>query len=83
MPTLTHAAKRQLIIASAYIINVVGVASSLYSAPWYWKQPYHTSKLTGAEWVKELINGHYDRIWTELGVRVHVFLALEHELRVV
>ena len=33
--------------------------------------------------MKELINGHHDRIWTELGVRVHVFLALVHELRVV
>jgi hypothetical protein len=83
MPSLTHAAKQQLIIASVYFINIVGAASNLYSTPWYWKQPYHTLKLTGAEWVKELIHGHYDRIWTELGVRVHVFLALEHELQVV
>ncbi len=75
--------KEQLIIAAAYLINVVGVATQLYSTPLYWKQPYHTSKLSGAEWVKELINGHHDRIWTELGMRVHVFLAFVHELRVV
>ncbi len=75
--------REQLVIAAAYLINVVGVATQLYSSPLYWKQPYHTSKLTGAEWVKELINGHHDRIWTELGMWVHVFLAFVHELRVV
>lgn len=74
--------RRQLIIAAAYFINVVGIATQLYASPLYWKQPYHTSKLSGAEWVKELINGHHDRIWTELGMRVHVFLAFVHELRV-
>jgi hypothetical protein len=61
----------------------VGIAAQLYSTPSYWKQPYHTSKLTGAEWVNELKNGHWDRIWTELGMRVHVFLTFVHELRAV
>ena len=75
--------REQLIIAAAYLVNVVGVATQLYASPLYWKQPYHTSKLSGAEWVKELISGHPDRIWTELGMRVHVFLAFVHELRVV
>jgi len=75
--------RKQLIIAAAYLINVVGVATLLYASPLYWKQAYHTSQLTGAGWVKELINGHHDRIWTELGMRVHVFLAFVHELRVV
>ena len=84
MPTNRLKLRReQLIIAAAYLINVVGVATQLYASPLYWKQSYHTSKLSGAEWVKELINGHHDRIWTELGMRVHVFLAFVHELRVV
>lgn len=82
MPRLTAEHRRLLLIASAYVVNVVGVATQLYSSPLYWKQPYHTSKLSGDDWVKELINGHYDRIWTELGMRVHVFLALVHELHV-
>ncbi len=33
--------------------------------------------------MEELIHGHPDRIWTELGVRTHVFLAFIHELRTV
>ena len=48
------------------MVNVVSIAMQLYSSPLYWKQPYHTSKLSGEEWVNELINGHYDRIWHEL-----------------
>jgi hypothetical protein len=43
--------------------------------------PYHTSVLTGQAWVLELLNGHPERIRTELGVHKHVFLALVQELR--
>jgi hypothetical protein len=72
--------QRQLILAAAYIINVIGIATTLYASPLYWKQEYHTSKLTGAEWVEELIYGHPDRIRMELGMNVHVFLILVEEL---
>lgn len=44
-------------------------------------QPYHTSILTGAGWLMELLLGHLDRIHCELGVRKHVFEALVNELR--
>ena len=83
MPRGSHLRWQQLIIAAAYVVNVIGIAANLYASPIYWKQAYHTSKLTGEEWLKELINGHYDRMWTELGMHVHVFLAFVHELRVV
>ena len=43
--------------------------------------PYHTSALTGNAWVHELLNGHPQRIVTELSVRQHVFLALFDELQ--
>ena len=83
MPSLTAEERwRQLIVAAAYLVNVVGIATTLYSTSFYWKQPYHTLKLTGAEWVQELILGHHDCIWMELGVQVHVFLALVQELHV-
>ena len=73
--------QKQLISAAGYAVHAVGLTLALYSASLYWKQDYHTSRLSGAEWVDELIRGHPDRIWTELGMRLHVFLALDHELR--
>ncbi|KAJ7265972.1 hypothetical protein B0H12DRAFT_996882, partial [Mycena haematopus] len=44
-------------------------------------QPYHTSKLTGQQWVEELMRGHPERIYNELGVHLHVFIMLLIELR--
>ncbi|KAF8062591.1 hypothetical protein FPV67DRAFT_1394380, partial [Lyophyllum atratum] len=49
-------------------------AAILYTEPNYWKQPYHTSALSGQAWVEELIHGHPDRIFSELGM-LHVFTA--------
>jgi hypothetical protein len=49
--------------------------------PYYLKQPYHTSVLSGYGWVLELLNGHPEQIQTELGVHKHVFLKLIDELQ--
>jgi hypothetical protein len=57
------------------------LAVILYASQWYWKQPYHTSALSGAAWVEELVYGHPERIRNCLGMRVHVFLAFVLELR--
>ncbi|KAE9385058.1 hypothetical protein BT96DRAFT_742584, partial [Gymnopus androsaceus JB14] len=63
------------------IMHTVAAAVNLYSDSKYWKQPYHTSALTGYAWVQELKNGHPDRIHCELGVLLHVFLGLAYELK--
>jgi hypothetical protein len=55
----------------------------LYASPHYWAQPYHTSALSGRGWVNGLINGHPDRIHTELGMHLHVFLSFVSHLRLV
>ncbi|EJD49865.1 hypothetical protein AURDEDRAFT_26797, partial [Auricularia subglabra TFB-10046 SS5] len=67
---------------AAQAVLMFQTAITLYASPSYWAQPYHTSKLSGQAWVDELINGHPDRIYTELGVRLHIFLRLLVELRV-
>ena len=41
---------------------------------------YHTSLLTGAGWVMELLAGHPMHICTELGVSRETFIALIEEL---
>lgn len=45
------------------------------------RTPYHTSALSGAAWVLELLLGHPKRIRTELGVTHNVFSALIEELQ--
>ena len=59
-----------------------GAAALASGPPLYDKTPYHTSALTGAGWVHELLDGQPECIHNELGVHKHVFLglveALEH-----
>jgi len=43
--------------------------------------PYHTSILSGEGWMLELLNGHPERICTELGIHKHVFKILVDELQ--
>ena len=62
--------------SAAAVVHLVKSAIALYTSSEYWSQPYHTSKLTGEEWVWELIHGHPNWIYTELGVHLYVFLTL-------
>ena len=59
----------QVVQAAAGFVSVLITGAILFSGP----TPYHTSALSGQGWVLELINGHPERMHTELGVRVHVF----------
>ena len=74
--------RRRVIGLIMLLINIVTHCTVLllleaHSDP----QPYHTSILTGAGWLMELLLGHPDRIRCELGVCKHVFEALVNELR--
>ncbi|KAI9437102.1 hypothetical protein BJY52DRAFT_1130161, partial [Lactarius psammicola] len=66
---------------AAAVVHLVQTAIALYTMPEYWSQLYHTSKLTGEEWVWGLIWGHPNCIYTELGVHLYVFVALVIELQ--
>jgi hypothetical protein len=57
-----------------------GAAALAYSLPLYDKIPYHDSAFTGADWVRELLNGHPERIRNELGMHKHVFHRLLSDL---
>ena len=67
--------------AAEEVIHIIGIVTMLYASSNYWKQPYHTSALSGLAWVNELKNGHPRRIRTEIGVHLHVYLILVYELR--
>lgn len=72
---------RRLLALAYYYFTTIAFLAILYATPGYWAQPYHTSSLSGQAWVQELIAGHPDRIYTELGMRLHVFTAFVFELR--
>ncbi|THU81627.1 hypothetical protein K435DRAFT_580352, partial [Dendrothele bispora CBS 962.96] len=65
-------------------VFTLAAAAAIYASPLYTKQPYHISVLMlRIEWVQELLTGHLQHIKTELGVCLHVFLALVAHLRLV
>ena len=47
----------------------------------YTHTPYHTSALSGADWVQELLTGHPRRIKTKLGVSCSTFALLLKSLQ--
>jgi hypothetical protein len=67
-----------ILVVTAILAAAASVLQALYPRD---PLPYHTSILTGAGWVSELINGHPERIHCELGVHLHVFQSLLSELR--
>lgn len=67
--------------ATTEVIRIIGIAAMLYGSANYFTQAYHTSKLSGQEWVEELMHGHPDRIYCELGVHLSVFVNLIITLR--
>jgi hypothetical protein len=47
------------------------------------QEDYHTSALSGAAWILELLEGHPNRIRCELGVNKHVFHFLISYLQLI
>ena len=64
----------------SFIINTVITAVLAYAAPLYSKQPYHSCRFKGLDWVHDLMEGHPERIRHELGVHLPVFNMLLHIL---
>ena len=73
----------RLIQVAAIVVNFVVQATLLYGTPQFDRIPYHTSALTGAGWVAELMEGHPECIHCELGVHVHVFKLLVAYLHII
>jgi hypothetical protein len=73
--------RRMLIAQAAGIFVNTAIAGALtIIEPLYNKTPYHTSALTGADWVRELLAGHDRRIRSELGVHKEIFQELLESL---
>jgi hypothetical protein len=75
--------RRLLLQILGIVVNTIVAAVILFAAPLYDKEPYHTSALSGAAWVLELLEGHPKRIRCELGVSKEVFLFLTSYLQLI
>jgi hypothetical protein len=73
--------RRMAQMAALTVSSIIATTGELHRE--YDKQGYHTSALSGADWVRELLDGHPERIRNELGVHKHVFHALVDELKLV
>ena len=80
--TTAHAERRRRGLTAAVIVITVGSALAAIEETWNRlnPEPYHTSALSGRQWVQELLDGHRDRMKDSLGTPVSVFRRLEKEL---
>ena len=58
--------------------TVLGVINMFWGC--YNQEAYHTSILSGEQWVEDMAAGHRDRLKDNLGVNKHVFRQLRKEL---
>ena len=68
---------RQIVARCLIVITTLCMVMIIPANP----EPYHTSILSGQMWVDELLEGHPDHIYCELGVRREIFLELVCTLR--
>lgn len=71
-----HQKQRKCLALMALAVGAVALA--VY--PTMCKQPENTSKLSGQDWVEELLEGHPGRFHNNMGMNKHVFLKLVDEL---
>ena len=57
-------------------MNVLISAIISFAGPLYDKEDYHTSALSGAAWVFELLEGHPNQIHCELDVNKHTWFHI-------
>ena len=70
-------AEEDLVIQAATTSAIAATLAVLnYTQRYYNKRPFHDSALFGVAWVCELLSGHPEHIYGELGVHKHVFQAL-------
>ena len=69
--------KRCITLLAATVVGAV----TMFVAPSIFARPMNTSKLTGMNWVRELLTGHPIRFSDALAMPKHVYLKLVKELQ--
>jgi hypothetical protein len=63
-------------MAASHLLFHAAVQTVLVFTSCYDKILVHTSRLTGQDWINELLSGHDGRFYNELGLNKHVFRRL-------
>ena len=71
----------QVLAVLEALVRVTYHVAMDYLTPLYLCTPYHTSALSSADWIHELLTGHPERIRNELGVYRGTFMLLVKELQ--
>jgi hypothetical protein len=71
----------QISIIAGIILLLYAKEAILLYASRFDKLPQHNSRLSGQQWIDELIAGHDGRFYNELGMHKHVFWSLLSVLR--
>jgi len=66
----------RLIGIATMVILYITMESTEKYALCFEKTPFHTSILSGEQWVKELLDGHDERFYNEMGMHQTVFKDL-------
>jgi hypothetical protein len=66
-----------VLVISIVVASMHGILQTIYPKD---PEPYHTSALTGQDWVIELLTGHPEHIRCELGMHANAFMELISEL---
>jgi hypothetical protein len=77
---LRRVQRRQLVHQISLLVGLIIASTGSLVQSLYHREPYHTSSLSGENWVLELLVGHPERIRCELGVCQQVFGALISDL---
>jgi hypothetical protein len=70
--------KCMVLVISIVVASMHGILQMIYPKD---PEPYHTSALTGQDWVIELLTGHPECIRCELGMHANAFVELISEFR--
>jgi hypothetical protein len=84
MPATAARRRRTLLgLLLAHLVQLIAYAALVYQEAMMPSDPipYHTSALSGQQWVDEVYNGHPNRILCEFGIRRHIFNIIIAELR--
>lgn len=73
---LTKKRKASAVTAALAAVTVAGK----HALPYYVKTLRNTSRLTGQQWLSELLEGHPEHFYDCMGMHKHVFCALLAEL---